>query len=120
MRAVVKFVVLALIAGLPFVSNAATCAQAKAILLNEINAGIATYPNSCRPLAIFQCNILFNTKLPQLRGVITTNQHDKLRLVVEGVNQNLERIRGIVADEYTPQMNTLIRDMNTYQRNCAK
>lgn len=120
MRTVVKFVVIAAIAGLPLISNAATCAQMKSVLLNEINSGIETYPNSCRPLAIIQCGILFNTKLPQLRGVITTNQHEKFRLVVKGVNDNLERIKGIVSEDYAAPMNTLIRDLNTYNRHCAK
>lgn len=120
MKSALKFVVIAVIAGLPLFSNAATCAQVKASLLSQINSAISTFPGSCRPMAIFQCRILFNTKLPQLRGVVVTNQYDKLRLVVEGVNENIERIRGIVAEEYTGQMNALIREMNHYNRQCGQ
>lgn len=121
MRSILKFLMITVISVLPFVSNAATsCPQKKAILLNEINAGIATFPNSCQTLALIQCGILFNTKLPQLRGVITKNEHDKLHLVVQGVNQNIDRIRGIVAEEYAAPMNTLIRDLNIYNAQCAK
>lgn len=120
MKSVLKFVVVAIIGIMPLTSNAANCAHAKGALLRQINSAIATFPGSCRPLAILQCRVLFNTKLPQLRGVVTTNQFDKLRLVVEGVNENIERIRGIVAEEYTGQMNTLIRDMNNYSRQCGQ
>lgn len=120
MKSVLNFVVVALIAVLPALSNAATCAQAKSILLNEINSGIETFPGSCRPLALLKCGILFNTKLPQLRGVITKDEHAKLKLVVQGVNDNIEMIKSIVSDDYAAPMNTLIRDLNIYNKNCAK
>lgn len=120
MKSVFKVLALMIITALPVAFANAACPQQKAFLLNEINSAITTYPNSCRSQTIhFQCDVLFRTKLPQLRSVITKNEFANLQRVVQGVNDNLELIRSIVADQYQAPMNSLINDLNVYQRNCG-